>query len=1003
MKSKVIFLLLICVTSLLAQSQRLDNSIDKEDLIFYSLFEVSQNSSILNTKKCTKNIALIDFLEKNEPLNFNSYIEYEGETLEFSLRKSKLLSDNFQIKDHRGNQHSFTGLYYRGIVLNDKNSIVTLAIVDGVISLWVVMKDTQFEINKVGADYFLTNSVETINKQVSCLTVEGEMIDLNRNLSTQRNQANCIDIAVEVDYEMYVANNNDISQLSAWATSVFNNVATLYENEGVPIYMSGIVFHTTPDNYTSDLIQSLNEFVTSNASGIQGKLAFLMSGKAMGGGISQGIGGYCNSLTAYPGPFAIAGDMTVPSIDYPTYSYNVMIMGHELGHVMGLRHTHACVWNGNSTQIDDCGNVYAFDNGQTPEGTNCFDQNNPILPGNDGTIMSNCHLLNNTAINFALGFGTEPGMVLYNNFINASCSLGDNCRDIVPINDLCIEAIPLVLTNTCELRTYDNMLATSSGSSPGVSCGSSGALVDVWFSVQIPSSGSVTIETGQVTNGLTDMVIQTYTGTCGNLTQLTCDDNSGSGNHAQVQLTNRTPNEIILIRIIENGSDLFGDFGLCAYDSSIPCHPDFDALIDFYTDMNGPSWTNNIGWIDGAANTDCNVCNWNGVVCNAYNRVREINLPSNNLVGGLSPSLVNLPFLDKINLYTNLISGVVPTFLKDISLLDYVDLGFNSLNGSLPTEIGNCPNLRTLFIDNNSLTGILPSNLVLTPITTFWINNNDLSGCIPNTYFEFCNRNAVVNINNNPLLPFGGSYSNLCLDSLGADIDNDGFCGGSEDCIDTDPNSYPGAIEICDGLDNDCDTIVDNGNLATANTWLALSNDWHESQNWSTNIVPQKCHDVFLTPLSTDSIVIFATKNAIARSVTIGQYAILHIQNFGILGLDSVGVMINDGMLSVYGTMNIKDAIFGNNINLSNNGTMLIGASGTMTLANNIKGLFNSYSGMITNLGLLNINTTSSVGLDNYGILTNSGTIKTLNISGYEAIMRQNSQCINTSVGILDF
>ena len=40
------------------------------------------------------------------------------------------------------------------------------------------------------------------------------------------------------------------------------------------------------------------------------------------------------------------------------------------------------------------------------------------------------------------------------------------------------------------------------------------------------------------------------------------------------------------------------------------------------------------------------------------------------------------------------------------------------------------------------------------------------------------------------------------------DLDGDGVSDCEGDCDDTDPNTYPGAEEICDGLDNDCDGVV---------------------------------------------------------------------------------------------------------------------------------------------------------------------------------------------------
>ena len=78
-----------------------------------------------------------------------------------------------------------------------------------------------------------------------------------------------------------------------------------------------------------------------------------------------------------------------------TWSVPVYLFTHELGHVLGSKHTHSCVWYNDQGSfigsIDSC------------DVNNC---SNAPISNNNGTIMSYCN--NNGYVNFNLGFGKYP-------------------------------------------------------------------------------------------------------------------------------------------------------------------------------------------------------------------------------------------------------------------------------------------------------------------------------------------------------------------------------------------------------------------------------------------------------------------------------------------------------------------------------------------------------------------------------------------------------------------
>lgn len=88
----------------------------------------------------------------------------------------------------------------------------------------------------------------------------------------------------------------------------------------------------------------------------------------------------------------------------------------------------------------------------------------------------------------------------------------------------------------------------------------------------------------------------------------------------------------------------------------------------------------------------------------------------------------------------------------------------------------------------------------------------------------------IINITNGS----GGIVSNtIYLLKVGYDIDEDGFTVEQGDCND-DPNEcgadcYPGATEICDGYDNDCDNEVDEDFSDENRTFGEPCYDWPKS------------------------------------------------------------------------------------------------------------------------------------------------------------------------------
>lgn len=138
-----------------------------------------------------------------------------------------------------------------------------------------------------------------------------------------------------------------------------------------------------------------------------------------------------------------------------------------------------------------------------------------------------------------------------------------------PANDLCSGATALTVdANTCTTMTMgDNSFATDSGEVSPTCASYQGG--DVWFAVTVPASGEISIETSTVTSSnVSDTGLAVYSGTCGSLTQIECNDDGGASFFSKIELTGQNPGDVLYVRVWEYGNNRFGQFNICAWDPS---------------------------------------------------------------------------------------------------------------------------------------------------------------------------------------------------------------------------------------------------------------------------------------------------------------------------------------------------------------------------------------------------------------------------------------------------
>jgi hypothetical protein len=407
--------------------------------------DVNVDKVVEGATLATVNMAKVNEIVANQYDFISLEIPYQNQIISVLLYKSNPFAEGFHVDTDKNKNISYQkGVYYRGIINGEVNSVSSFNFFNGefngIISSTALGNVVVGKLIKPNnqTDYIVYSDAKMkILNQFDCHVDESVSLPKKMTQTTQNTLSNkWVTLYLEVDYNIYQNSGSDTTATTNWMTSVYNNVQTLYNNDGVSIALKSIFIWTEQDPYEGGASSGdyLNAFHEQRPifDGDLGELVGIDDGNL--GGVAATINGMCSD-SSYCYSDVDYGFSTVP-----TFSWTVQVITHEFGHLFGSPHTHACFWNGNSTAIDNCA-PYAL--GSSWEGGDCMTTPATIPSSSEkGTIMSYCHLVAGVGISFNNGFGPQPAALILNTVNNADCLSFDGVNTCInTVDNLVIESV----------------------------------------------------------------------------------------------------------------------------------------------------------------------------------------------------------------------------------------------------------------------------------------------------------------------------------------------------------------------------------------------------------------------------------------------------------------------------------------------------------------------------------------------------------------------------------
>src|SRR6478672_1979585 len=242
----------------------------------------------------------------NQYENIALEIPYQDQMLTVLLYKVNPFAEGFHVDTNKASNIPYQkGVYYRGILKNDYTSVAAFNFFNGEFN-GVLSSNTlgNLVVGKLDrannvSDYIVYSDAKMkVLNQFDCLVKDdGESEPQHRTMPNEVQSTRCVTTYFEIDYNLFQANGSNVTTTSNWMTSVFNNVQTLYSNDGISTALRSIYIWTEQDPYegigtsSSDYLYLFNE-TRPVFDGDLGQLVGIDPGGL--GGVAVTINGLCS-------------------------------------------------------------------------------------------------------------------------------------------------------------------------------------------------------------------------------------------------------------------------------------------------------------------------------------------------------------------------------------------------------------------------------------------------------------------------------------------------------------------------------------------------------------------------------------------------------------------------------------------------------------------------------------------------------------------------------------